>query len=276
MTIQPYELKETILQVQHVSLTLGNTQILRDVNVEVKNIVRPGMNQGQVIGFLGKSGSGKTKLFEILAGLLKPTSGEVRINGNLEPVKVGSVGVVQQNYPLFQHRTLYSNLEVAAAKSALTPAEQKDKIHYYMEHFNLLEHVNFYPCQLSGGQRQRVAIAQQLLCSEHFLLLDEPFSGLDIVMIRQVQEMIGEISTMDELNTVIIVSHDIESTASISDTLWLLGRDQDPQTKHPIPGSRIKYNYNLVEKGLAWQKDIEATPEFHEFITEVKEAFQHL
>lgn len=276
MTNFTYELKETILQVKNVSLSLNNNLILRDVNVEIKNIVRPGMSQGQVIGFLGKSGCGKTKLFEILAGLRAPTSGEVRINGNLETVQVGSVGVVQQNYPLFHHRTLLSNLEVAATKSPLSKAERKDKINYYLERFNLKEHANHYPGQLSGGQRQRVAIAQQLLCSEHFLLLDEPFSGLDIVMVNEVQEMIREISMMDELNTVIIVSHDIESTASIADTLWLMGRDRDKQTQQAIPGSRIRYSYDLVKRGLAWQKGIEATPEFHELMNEVKSVFRDL
>ena len=276
MTLFPHEVKETILQVNHVSLTLGGNAILRDVNVEIKNITRPGMQQGQVIGFLGKSGSGKTKLFEIMAGLLPPTAGDVRINPTLEPVKVGAVGVVQQTYPLFQHRTLLGNLELAASKSRRTKAEQKEKIGLYMDRFNLSGQANLYPSQLSGGQRQRAAIAQQLLCSEHFLLLDEPFSGLDIGMIQEVQEIIQEVSLMDELNTVIIVSHDIESTASISDSLWLMGRDWDTQTNQPIPGSRIKHRYNLAEKGLAWQKGIEATPDFHALVTEVKEQFRFL
>jgi ABC-type nitrate/sulfonate/bicarbonate transport system ATPase subunit len=269
----PYELKETLLQVRNVSLTLDGCPILRDVNVEIRDIKRPGMQQGQVVGFLGKSGAGKTKLFEILSGLLSPTSGEVRINGTLEPVKVGAVGVVQQNYPLFAHRTLYGNLAIAADKSRLPKTERKDKIHEYLQRFNLLDHAHRYPCQLSGGQRQRAAIAQQLLCSEHFLLLDEPFSGLDMVMIRQVQELIREVATMNELNTIILISHDIVATASMADTLWLLGRDTDPQTAQPIPGSRIRYTFNLIERGLAWQPGIEATPAFHQFITEVKEAF---
>ncbi len=96
-----------------------------------------------------------------------------------------------------------------------------------LDRFNLRKQAALYPAQLSGGQKQRAAIAQQLLCSDHFLLLDEPFSGLDVIMIEKVSEMIVEIACTHELNTVIIVSHDIVSTAAIADTLWLMGRDRD-------------------------------------------------
>ena len=83
---------------------------------------------GQVVGFLGPSGIGKTKLFEVLAGLLEPTSGKVTINNPAIPVKAGLVGVVQQNYPLFNHRTVYGNLDVAAKKTCKDAAERKKKI----------------------------------------------------------------------------------------------------------------------------------------------------
>jgi polar amino acid transport system ATP-binding protein/sulfate transport system ATP-binding protein len=175
----PYAKEDVIVEIDKVCLELGGKQILRDVSVEIKNITRPDRTQGQIVGFLGPSGVGKTKLFEIMAGLLEPTSGTVRIGSPLQPIHVGRVGVVQQNYPLFQHRTVLGNLLVAAAMNAnLAPADRPARARTILERFGLYAHRDHYPAQLSGGQRQRIAIAQQLICSETYLLLDEPFSGL--------------------------------------------------------------------------------------------------
>ncbi|MEY4925606.1 MAG: hypothetical protein RI894_42 [Bacteroidota bacterium] len=276
MSEKTYYKTNTILKVEDVSLNLGGNQILRDVNVEVKDIWRNnGQTQGQIVGFLGPSGVGKTKFFEILAGLIKPTTGAVRINTTLDPVVVGNVGVVQQNYPLFQHRTVWGNLEVAAEKNIKDAAERKNRINEMLERCNLQNHYNYYPAQLSGGQKQRVAIAQQLLCTDRFLLLDEPFSGLDINMIDEISEMIVEISNRHQENTVIIVSHDIVSTAAIADTLWVMGRERDAQNKI-IPGAKIRYNYDLCEMGLAWQSDIKKQPEFTNLINEIRDSFASL
>ena len=113
MTPAPYEFKETLLRAADVSLTLGGNRILRDVNLEIKNIVRPGLNQGQVVGLLGPSGIGKTRLFRILAGMDAPDTGSVLITAEGRPVERGMVGVVAQNYPLFAHRSVLGNLLVA-------------------------------------------------------------------------------------------------------------------------------------------------------------------
>src|SRR4051812_10270150 len=107
------ELKETLLKVEGVSKTLGGSLILKDVNLEIRNIVRPGYTQGQVVGLLGPSGVGKTCLFRILAGLDQPDCGSVLVEEEGIPVKRGMVGVVAQNYPLFAHRTILGNLTVA-------------------------------------------------------------------------------------------------------------------------------------------------------------------
>lgn len=270
-----HEFKNTILKVENVSLNLGGNQILRDVNVDIRDVVRPGMSQGQIVGFLGPSGIGKTKFFEILAGLIKPDSGQVLLGDPLTPVKVGRVGVVQQSYPLFSHRTVMGNLMVAAARKGLPANEQKTKCEEMLAHFGLQGHANKFPAELSGGQRQRVAIAQQLLCSDHFLLLDEPFSGLDIIMIEKVCELLRSIAALHEHNTIIVVSHDIESTASIADTLWVMGRDRDDKGEL-IPGSRIKYTYNLIDRGLAWQENVMGRRDFHELVDEVRGLFKTL
>lgn len=288
-----YEKKDTILKVENVSLTLGGNRILKDVNVEIKDIVRPGCTQGQIVGFLGPSGIGKTKFFEMLSGIItidseKETLGEeelkkisyrsigkILIGEKLQPVKMGMVGVVQQNYPLFRHLSIYDNMEVAAIKKHKDEKLRKDMIEDILNRFDLLKRKNAWPDELSGGQRQRAAIAQQILCSNNFLLMDEPFSGLDINMVHKVSNLIVEVANMHELNTVIIVSHDIVSTAAISDTLWIMGRDRDSQN-NIIPGSKIKHQYDLMERGLAWQPGIETTIGFHALIDEIRILFPNL
>jgi len=271
-----YEKKDVILEIEKVNLTLGGNHILRDVSVQIQDIVRPETTQGQIVGFLGPSGVGKTKLFEIMAGLLEPTSGTVRLGLPLEPVCVGKVGVVQQNYPLFQHRTVLGNLMVALARNGKVP-ESRRKAHAkeLLEKFGLANKAEAYPAQLSGGQRQRVAIAQQLACSERFLLLDEPFSGLDPNMVDEVSHMLVEVANLDELNTIVIVSHDIASTAAISDTLWVMGRDRKPSGEI-VPGAYIKHVYDMIERDLCWQDDILQKPKFLELVREVRGLFPEL
>lgn len=268
-----YSIEECILKIDKVGLTLNDNVILKNVQAEVHNIVRPGMSQGQVVGFLGPSGIGKTKLFEIMAGLLRPTEGTVTYGK--EVARPGSAGVVQQNYPLFNHRTVYGNLKIAALKNYKSGKESDERIQDMLSRFNLSQYAQRYPAQLSGGQKQRVAIAQQLLCSKHFILMDEPFSGLDINMVDEVSELISEIASSHELNTVIIVSHDIVSTAAISDTIWLMGRDRDANNI-PIAGSYIKHTFDLIKRDLAWHPEIRKQAGFNQLINEIRDLFQTL
>ena len=266
---------ETLLKIDHVNLSYGDKVILRDVNAEIRDIVRPGRTQGQVVGFLGPSGIGKTQLFRIIAGLNHPTSGQVLVSSALTPVKPGMVGVVAQNYPLFENRTIFSNLILAAKQVENNGAAAHEKVLKYLKRLDMLECSQLYPAQISGGQRQRIAIAQQLLCSEHFLLMDEPFSGLDLVMEAKVCELINEIACLDELNTIIVVTHDVTAAATVADHLWLMGRDRDA-VGNIVPGARIQETYDLIERDLCWQPAITNSTKFLEFVREVKERFQTL
>jgi polar amino acid transport system ATP-binding protein/sulfate transport system ATP-binding protein len=267
-----YSLAQSILKVEDVSLTLGDNLILDKVNFEIRNITRPDAIAGQVVGLLGPSGIGKTQLFHLLAGLKQPTAGRVLIGDPGQAVERGMVGVVAQHYPLFMHRTVLGNLMVAGARSGKSEAECKAKAAKLLDEFRLSDRANHYPSQLSGGQRQRVAIAQQIMCSESFLLMDEPFSGLDLIALRKVQELIHGISTAHELNTIIVVTHDIAAALEVADTILLLGRNSDERGKF-VPGARIQATYNLIERGLAWRRGIANTPEFVECLTEIRERF---
>jgi NitT/TauT family transport system ATP-binding protein len=267
--ITAYTEHDVLLRIEAVSKSYGDKLVLRNVSATVKDIQVAGQITGQIVGFIGPSGIGKSTLFRIMAGLEAPTSGRVVLDHVDKPVTAGEVGVVAQNYPLFAHRTVYGNLMLASDKAG----QKNDKVvMQYLLDFDLLDCANKYPAQLSGGQRQRCAILQQILSGGHYLLMDEPFSGLDPIAKRKTENLIQKIANLDELNTIIIVSHDIRAAVAVSDHLWLLGRDRDKDGK-PIPGAYIVETINLIDRGLAWRPDIRETQEFTEAVIEIEKKF---
>ena len=272
--MSPYTVHETLLKVSGVGLSLGGKPILRSVDAEIRNIVRPGLSQGQVVCLLGPSGVGKTQLFQLLAGLKKPDEGSVLVTSKSLPVRAGMVGVVAQQCTLFPHRTVLGNLTVAARLRGHSAKQSEERALEYLKRFDISEKRSVYPGALSGGQRQRVAIIQQLLSSEHFLLMDEPFSGLDPLMKDAACRLIAEVAAADELNTIVVTTHDIESAIAIADSLWLLGRDRDASGSSL--GARIQQVYDLAAMGLAWDPDIQSKPEFFQMAKEVKAKFASL
>ena len=269
-----YELRDTLIKLERIAAVRGGTLVLRDIDAEIKDVVRPDVaDQGQVVGVLGPSGAGKTTLFRILAGLDAPSRGRVLIGQPGVPVRPGMVGVVFQHYPLFEHRRVLDNLLLAARRAGVAGAE--DRARALLDRFELGDRTAAWPRELSGGQRQRVAILQQLLCGHTYVLMDEPFSGLDPVSKQQACELIAELSTMNDRNTIVIVTHDLREAVKVSDTLWLLGRERAPSGE-PLPGSRIVETYNLIDRDLAWHPDIARTQPFEAFVRELEDRFHAL
>ncbi len=258
---------DVLLAVKDVSLELGGQQILQGVNFEIHDRVRPGTVTGQLVGLLGQSGIGKTRLLRIIAGLDQPDSGVV-LGPNGKPLDPKQVGVVFQSYPLLRHRTVLGNLEVAGVIDGLAHAEARKRAKQLLERFRLADRANHYPAQLSGGQRQRVAIAQQILCHKTFLLMDEPFSGLDPQALDEVIKLLIEVANMDELNTIIVITHDIWAAMVACDTLVMLGRTAG--AKHAC----VQTTYDLVARGLAWRTHVEQDPKFSELEREIRAAFK--
>lgn len=263
-----YEKQQRLLDVVGVCVRYDGHKVLNDVNITIDNIVRPGLNQGQVIALLGPSGIGKTQLFRCLAGLQTPTAGYVRFfdGEKMKPVSPGEVGVVQQSYPLLEHRSVLGNLQLVGDRKLAID---------YLNKFGLLDKADKYPVQLSGGQRQRIAIIQQLLCSSHYLLMDEPFSGLDLLAKQQVCKTILGISTEHELNTIIVITHDIAAAMMIADTIWIIGRDRNDKNEI-IPGAHIKHTIDLIERGIAWTDAPSKQSSYHATVEEIKDLFATL
>jgi polar amino acid transport system ATP-binding protein len=252
-----YELKQTILYLDQVSGGYGSNIILKDIILEEKDVVRPGVDAtGQIIAFVGRSGRGKSTLFKMLTGLVKPMSGRVLITNSKpdEPesakeVSEGDVGFVDQKYTLFRHKTVYDIMMYALKRNKSTTAEKKQLIDESLTTWGMIEHKDKYPCELSGGQRQRTAIIEQLLTSKHFMVFDEPCSGLDVGNIESVKEAFNLILSSDELNTIIFSTHDLKLAAEIADVIYIIGHPEGVTDY-----STIVAKYDLKELGLAWTK----------------------
>ena len=263
-----YTKQERLLTCENVSLEYGNKKVLSNVNFTIDNIVRPNMSQGQIIALNGRSGCGKSTLLSMIAGYTQPTTGTIKIGVEQVPTHIGAVGVVPQNYPLFGHRTVFTNLSLALGN--ISAGEKLSLIEEYATNFELMPHLHKYPCDLSGGQRQRVSIIQQIFAGNKFILLDEPFSGLDSIMKDKVVNLLIKVSELHELNTLIIVSHDIESSCAISDTVYILANpDKNDPEKKNNPSTIVK-TYDFLAEGLAYNPSIKEEPRFREIIAEIR------
>jgi len=174
------------------------------------------------------------------------------------------MGVIFQNYYQFGWRTVKQSLMLAARRNKALAGKEEDSIRQYAEQFDITDVLHRWPGQLSGGQQQRVSIIQQLLKGADYLLLDEPFSGLDVCVLDRVVELLLQVSLSDELKTLIIVSHDISTAVAMSDTVYVLGRQAGKE------GSTLVREIDLMERGLAWQKDIRQEKGFAETLEEIK------
>jgi ABC-type nitrate/sulfonate/bicarbonate transport system ATPase subunit len=256
--MKQYSEAQKILMLTDVSLGYEkNKPILKHINLTEFNVQREGVGStGQIIAFIGRSGRGKSTLFKGLTGLLQPSEGNIYITNSsgqdVNDAKIlseGDVGFVDQKYTLFRHKTITQICEYALRKSKATKAEKTDLINGYLEDWGLLEHKDKYSCELSGGQRQRTAIIEKMLTDKHFMILDEPFSGLDVGNIEKVKQNFQRISDADELNTIIFSTHDIRLAVELADSIYIVGFPEGVTGYSTIVG-----HYDLKKMGLAWEE----------------------
>jgi ABC-type polar amino acid transport system ATPase subunit len=196
------------LEIRQLNKSFQDKSILKDINMEIVD--------GEVVSIIGPSGEGKSTLLKCVAGLEKPTSGEIRINGK--------IGMVFQQFNLFQNLTVMQNvmlpLKLTVKLSKDQAREESDKL---LEQLGLAQISNQYPIQISGGQAQRVAIARTLALDPQLILFDEPTSSLDPFLKKEVLEMIQDIAKAKQ-RSILLVTHELQFAEKISDRVMELRR----------------------------------------------------
>ena len=234
------------LELNHVSKSYGAHGVLRDVNLSIE--------RGEFVAIVGYSGSGKSTLISLIAGLIRPDDGTVKLN-DLDITEPGpDRGIVFQNYSLLPWLTVYEN--VALAVEQVFPNHSAEKRREHVEKFiamvNLTPARDKKPSQLSGGMRQRVSVARALAMDPQILLLDEPLSALDALTRATLQEEIGTIWERDH-KTVVLITNDVDEGLLLADRII-------PMT--PGPGARLGESIPITLPRPRDRKALNHDPEF--------------
>ena len=182
------------------------------------------INDGELVCLLGPSGCGKTTLLRLIAGLDYPTSGEIVANGEVVEKPSGDRAVIFQQYSLFPWLTVLQNVTFGLEMSGGSKDENIKAAERYLESVGLLDFKDSYPHELSGGMKQRVAIIRSLLNHSPILLMDEPFSALDMQNRHKLQEQLIGVWKRFE-NTIVFVTHDVDEAVYLADKIVLLDKN---------------------------------------------------
>lgn len=191
----------------------GATEALKDISFSV--------NEGEFLSIVGPSGCGKSTLLNIIAGLIKPSSGEIYIDNKKLTSVSSKMGYMFQKDQLFEWSSVWENIILGIKIQHKSPDLYKDKINALLENYGLIDFVHYYPDELSGGMRQKVALIRTLSLNPEVLLLDEPFSALDYQTRLNISDEIFKI-LKKEGKTVIMVTHDIAEAISMSNRIIVL------------------------------------------------------
>jgi len=191
----------------------GEVKALSGVNLDIE--------EGEFVCIVGPSGCGKSTLLEIVAGLLKESSGTVYIGDKKVTGPSREIGVVFQNAALFPWRSVKKNILFGLENSKVTKEEKEKRLDYYLDLMGLKGFENKYPAQLSGGMRQRAGIARTLIAEPKVILMDEPFSAVDhLTRCTLQEELIG--IRQKEKKTFFFVTHDINEAVYLADRVIVL------------------------------------------------------
>ncbi|NWA25415.1 AAA-associated domain-containing protein [Pseudomonas gingeri] len=209
-----------IYSLTNVSKGFGNGKDERQVLSEVDLH----LHEGEVVGLLGRSGSGKSTLLRIIAGLIQPTSGEVLYNGEALDGPAKGVAMVFQTFALFPWLTVLENVEAGLQALQVEPKESRKRALAAIDLIGLDGFENAYPRELSGGMRQRVGFARGLVVNPTLLLMDEPFSALDVLTAENLRTDLLELWSGGQLpiKSILIVTHNIEEAVLMCDRILVL------------------------------------------------------
>jgi ABC-type nitrate/sulfonate/bicarbonate transport system ATPase subunit len=195
---------------------------LKDVNLEVEDAFSAaGRDIGEFRVLLGPSGCGKSTLLRMIAGLDKPTSGQVLVNGEIVTHPGKDRGMVFQKYTSFPWLTVADNIAYGMKINGVPEAQRKETVDRLLKSVGLTEFANVYPETLSGGMQQRVAIARTLALRPSVILMDEPFGALDAQTRSDMQQLLLQI--WDETAcTILFVTHDVEEAVYLADRIFIM------------------------------------------------------
>ncbi|WP_175073360.1 ABC transporter ATP-binding protein [Terribacillus sp. AE2B 122] len=176
---------------------------------------------GRFVGIIGPSGCGKSTLFNMIAGLIKPTTGKILLDGQNIVGKSGYVGYMLQKDLLLPWRTILDNVILGLEIKGVSKREARKKAQPLLERYGLKGFENNYPPELSGGMRQRAALLRTLLYDQDVILLDEPFGALDAQTRLQMQGWLLRIWE-DFQKTILFITHDIDEAIYLSDDIYVL------------------------------------------------------
>ncbi|HEX7389406.1 MAG TPA: nitrate/sulfonate/bicarbonate ABC transporter ATP-binding protein [Acidiphilium sp.] len=212
--------------------------VLDDVNVSLR--------EGEIVGLLGRSGSGKSTLLRIIAGLLRPTSGEVLWQGRPVRGPVRGVAMVFQSFALFPWLTVQENVELGLEAQGVARAEREARAEDAIDLIGLGGYDGAYPKELSGGMRQRVGLARALVTHPDLLLMDEPFSALDVLTAETLRTDLIDLWSDRKLpvKSMLLVTHNIEEAVLMCDRILVFSSDpgrvaHEMTVRFPHPRNRL-------------------------------------
>ena len=250
--IKSFKQKKPIISLENISLSFKNRVILDNISFV--------LNHGQILGLLGPNGVGKSTVFNVITGLLKPSHGKIIINNeNVIDYPISSrskkfkIGYVPQYGGYFHDLTLKENLKAIAEIQINDIKKRKIKIDYLISQFELDNVLNIQAKFLSGGQKKKLVIALSLLSDPKVLLLDEPFAALDVLTIKMFKELIVNLQTQNNLS-VCICDHQARDLLSCVDVAIILSNGKviakgtpselvnDDKAQSAYFGSSFKFN----------------------------------
>lgn len=198
---------------EHLAKTYGARQVVRDVNIQIE--------QGEIVGLLGPNGAGKTTSFYMLTGIIKATQGRILYKGEditswalYKRARVG-ISYLPQESSVFKSLTVKENIQIVMEYTKLSKKEQEEKIYSLLDEFGLTRLEKSLASYLSGGERRRLEIARCLVHDPLFILLDEPFAGIDPLAVGDIQDLIKRLK--ERGIGVLISDHNVRETLSICD-----------------------------------------------------------
>ena len=218
--IKSFKKINSIIQFENVSLSYGNRLILDNINFKI--------NEGQIFGMLGPNGVGKSTIFNLITGLIRPVNGKIKINDvdvTDYPIylrtKKFKVGYVPQYGGYFNDLTLFDNMKAIGEIVIDNKKLINDKVNYLLSRFELENVRNIKAKFLSGGQKKKLVIAISLISNPRILLLDEPFAALDVMTIKTLQEIIVNLQSFNNIS-VILCDHQARDLLACVDTAAII------------------------------------------------------